>query len=258
MTLRHQFNDYKLHLKSARYLSTIRNNYLPFLIFPPIKYVLKSKLFVPFKFCLRMLPFNYFFKIKKKSMKSSKIIILAILCSMIGQPALFSQVSFSHSIGASLYASTDNRASAVGATYSPRLNVLEINEELTVSVGTHLGFGLDFNSREGANSLALDIPLMVELNFGNASQPGIESNFGGFVGFGYGISKIGSRTDFVSFSTTDFNEGSGLVLNAGLRLFVRDIPIGVRFSYLANSKKVGAEGEEYADVYSLGVFYTIK
>lgn len=185
-------------------------------------------------------------------MKNSKSIILSVLLSMISCHSLFSQISFSHATGASIYVTTES-TSAWGFMYSPRLNILEISDALTVSVGTHIGLGLTANSRQGASSLALDIPLVVELNFGNSCHPESDGNFGGFVGVGYGISKIGEQG---ALGFSDFNEANGLVVNGGIRLFINDLPLGARFSYLINSKK--DETQEFADVYSLGIFYTLK
>lgn len=163
----------------------------------------------------------------------------------------YGQISFSHSIGGSIYAATNN-TSAGGIMYSPRLNILEIDDDLTLSIGTHIGAGMSFNSREGASSLALDVPVMAEVNFGFASSSNSRSDFGGFAGVGYGISRIGDQGAF----GTDYNEANGIVLNAGVRGLVSNIPLGARFSYLLNSKKDGPE--EYTNVYSLGIFLILK
>ena len=53
------------------------------------------------------------------------------------------QVSFSHSVGAALYYSTN--AGCPGIFYSPRLNLVELGDELTLSVGTHVGLGIIYD-----------------------------------------------------------------------------------------------------------------
>ena len=173
--------------------------------------------------------------------------ISIFLMSLLSSHLLIGQVSFSHTVGGSIYSSTDNTG-AGGIMYSPRLNFLELADEVTVSIGTHIGLGLSLNSRSGANSLALDIPLVAEMNFGCASHPDASSGFGGFVGAGYGISRIGSQGAFGS----GYNEASGLVFNGGIRTELLNFPVGLRVSYMINSLKDGPE--EYKDVYSVGLF----
>ena len=156
----------------------------------------------------------------------------------------FGQLSFSHSLGGSFYLSS--LASAPGIMYSPRVNFLQLNDELTVSAGTHLGLGIVYNSREGASSFALDLPLVAEINFGHASNPETSSSFGGFIGFGFGISKIGSQGAFGA----DYNSASGLIFNGGIRAIIKERPLGLRLSYLINTK------DDFSNVFSLGMFYT--
>src|SRR4051812_38014052 len=93
----------------------------------------------------------------------------------------YSQISFNHSIGGGLYIAD---AGGWAFLYSPRLNVVELADEMTVSVGTHLGLGFSgsANSRTGGDgSFLLDAPIMAEFNFGHAANPdATSSSFGGF------------------------------------------------------------------------------
>ena len=130
--------------------------------------------------------------------------------------------------------------------YSPRLNFYDIKDEIILSVGTHIGLGLVYNSQEGASSFALDLPIVAEINFGQGADKFSESRFGGFFGAGYGISKIGAAGAFGD----DYNEAAGLLVNAGVRAIIKEQACGLRVSYLKNSKK------EFKDVISVGVFYT--
>jgi len=160
----------------------------------------------------------------------------------------FAQPSFSHSLGASFYIGGD--AAAPGATYSPRINLVGVGDEMTVSVGTHLGLGFMYNSQSGG-SFALDLPLVAEVNFGHASSEDATANFGGFLGIGVGISKIGSAGAFGG----SYNDAAGFLVNGGLKAYIRDRSVGFRFAYLLNGKQDEITGEDYANVITLGLMY---
>ncbi len=176
-------------------------------------------------------------------MKSIKTIALLTLIAL--SQIAYGQVSFSHSVGIAGYQAGD--VSAPGALYSPRLNFMELGDNMTLSIGTHLSAGFDFNSREGASSLALDIPIVAEVNFGHAAHPDAESSFGGFLGAGYGISKIGDSGAFDS----GYNDARGFVFNGGLRASLKDRSVGLRVSYMLNTN------EGYNNVFGLGAFFTL-
>ncbi|WMJ75563.1 hypothetical protein RCC89_20720 [Cytophagaceae bacterium ABcell3] len=154
---------------------------------------------------------------------------------------VYSQVSFSHSLGASYFAG--GHAAAPAITYSPRLNVVEMSDDMTVSVGTHLSLGLTIG--EQGNSFALDAPAVAEFNFGHAATRNSDAAFGGFVGAGYGISRIGSQGAFGA----DFNEAAGPVLNGGIRALINDIPLTLRVSYMINTL------DDASDVFGVGLFF---
>lgn len=157
--------------------------------------------------------------------------ILVTICLLFGAAASSNaQISFSHSAGAGLYGGGDAGSPAI--VYSPRLNILAFGDNATVSVGTHVGAWLAFNSREGASSLAFDLPLVAELNLGNKSTKDNDSGFGGFVGAGYGISRLASDGEFGLAE----NKASGVVVNGGIRANVLGRSLGVRVSYLINFK----------------------
>ncbi|MDX1907448.1 MAG: hypothetical protein SF053_10480 [Bacteroidia bacterium] len=166
------------------------------------------------------------------------------LCILAAVQFSYGQVSFSHSFGVAYYASSF--AAAPGIMYSPRLNFVELNDEMTVSVGTHLGLGLVYNSQEGASSFVLDLPLVAEINVGHAANPDTKSSFGGFAGLGFGINKIGSQGAFGA----DYNDAAGLLFNGGIRAIIKEKPVGLRLSYLLNAK------EGFENVFSIGLFYT--
>ena len=176
--------------------------------------------------------------------KVFKSIIAVCLLIMISNANSSAQVSFSHSLGASFYFS--EVTSSPGVMYSPRLNFIELGDEVTVSAGTHIGAWLDFNSRSGG-SYSVDLPVVAEINFGHASHPDTKSKFGGFAGLGYGYNQMATSDNFGS----SFNTAIGPVVNGGLRFIINENPIGLRGSYLLNTNAGNA------DVISVGLFYTL-
>lgn len=156
----------------------------------------------------------------------------------------YSQISFSHSIGGAYYGSP--QASATAIMYSPRVNFLELSDELTVSAGTHLGLGIVYNSQTGENSFAFDFPFVAEINLGHGANADTRSTFGGFLGLGYGYSRIGSDGAFGA----NYNDALGPVFNGGIRALINERPVGLRISHLANTKK------GFDNVLSVGLFYT--
>ncbi len=172
---------------------------------------------------------------------------LTLLLSLFAfVPMLSGQISFSHSLGGSIYIGED--ASVPGIMYSPRVNLVEFGDEGTISLGTHLGMWLEYNSQAGASAFALDAPLMAEVNFGMAANPYTSSSFGGYAGIGYGISSFGSAGAFGSFNG---NGGIGVVVNGGIRAIILGAPVGLRASYLLNNAEGGS------NVFSLGAYYCI-
>lgn len=172
--------------------------------------------------------------------------VLSISLFLVATQFSLAQTSFSHSLGAGFYVSPSASAYAPAIVYSPRLNFLELADEATISVGTHLGLGLLYNSREGASSYALDLPVVVEFNLGHGAHPDTRSSFGGYAGFGFGISKIGSSGAFGA----DYNDAAGVVLNGGLRALIQERPLDLRVSYLLNVK------EGFGNVIGLGISYS--
>lgn len=183
---------------------------------------------------------------KPKTMKRLTLLAILFVLTLFFTHDLQAQASFSHSLGGSYYFSRD--ASTSGIMYSPRINLVRLDREVTLSLGTHFGFGLVFNSREGG-SIALDVPILAEINFGNASNPDANSDVGGFVGAGYGISKIGQSGTF----SDGFNDAAGIVINGGVIFTIKQrYSFGLRTSYLINFKP------DNGGVFTLGAFYPIS
>lgn len=166
-----------------------------------------------------------------------------VLCLLFIVSKGFAQVSFMHSGGLSLYSISSGVNSSVGPAlmYSPRLNLVKLSDELTLSVGTHIGIDFFLSSNGNQNSSTFDIPLVAELNFGHGAIKQTKSKFGGFVGLGYG---------FTSIKTNASYEARGVLLNGGLRFVMFKKSFGLRVAYLLNSVK------DVSDVSSFGLFYT--
>ncbi len=163
------------------------------------------------------------------------------------------QVSFSHAVGAKFYLSTNSDAdySSIGIMYSPRLNVAELGDNATVSIGTHIGLAFEGNSRDGSSSFVYDLPIVAEYNFGSTSSKDNDEAFGFYVGGGYAI-----------HNSSDFDEAiSGPVVDGGIRFMIAEKPIDVNFSYLIASKTVdlGLLGSTSINqsIFGVGVQYTL-
>lgn len=178
--------------------------------------------------------------------------LIIVLFPIFTAPDSFGQMSFSHSIGGSFYMSSI--ASAPGIMYSPRFNLMRCNSGslTTISIGTHLGMGFTTESYNGASysSISLDVPLVVEINFGYGS--GINdyrwrprNAIGGFAGLGYGYSKIGMPNE----SGLGHNDPVGIVVNGGLQAKIFNTPCGLRLSYMFNLR------QSFNNVFSIGLFY---
>lgn len=67
--------------------------------------------------------------------------------------------------------------------YSPRLNVVEVGDNSTVSIRSRLGLAFEVSTRQGS-SFIYDIPIVAEFNFGQASNNDNDSGFGFYIGGG--------------------------------------------------------------------------
>jgi len=186
-------------------------------------------------------------------MKLNKLKLAVMAIALLVAGAAKAQVSFNHSFGANGYYATGG--SGWGFLYSPRLNLAELGNDMTFSVGTHLGLGLSggTNSQTGAEgSFLLDLPLMAELNFGHAANSDSRADWGGFAGLGYGYNTMAYSENTAFGTVSGSSSSSGLVINAGIRTkAIKDISCGLRVSYMINFKTGGS------DVFGIGAFYTL-
>jgi len=181
-------------------------------------------------------------------MKKFTIRLAIIAMALFANFAAKAQVEFNHSLGGALYASESS--SGYGIMYSPRLNVLALSDEASVSVGTHLGFGFSgsSNSQTGATgSFVLDLPLLAEINLGHANSSNSSIGFGGFLGAGFGYHKAAYQDGIFSGNRA----ATGVVLNGGFRTnLIKEQSITLRISYMLASDGLG-------DIIGLGLTYNI-
>lgn len=166
---------------------------------------------------------------------------------------------FQHSIGASLITgkgkipagaeegSVEPRIDGFGVFYYPRLNVSE-SETGALSVGIPLtaGFSGSVNSREGGSmSVILDFPITLDYNFGLGSMEGMESNFGGFVGAGFGYTYSNySQQFYIPGVVEDYQtvKGSsyGPLAHGGVKVL-----IGEKTYFLRAFYKIGLDNAKF-------------
>ena len=150
---------------------------------------------------------------------------------------VISQTSFSHAVGIAGYFGTRNAYSqAVGITYSPRYNFLNVSENSNLSIGTHLGLAHHVSNR-AVSGLSYHIPVVLEYNFGHASdKTKYDKGFGGYIGFGYSIDNTNRRVKYSTWLTTTEtlvdDTIAGPMVNLGMRFKFHGKSAGIRFSYL--------------------------
>jgi hypothetical protein len=181
-------------------------------------------------------------------MKKFTIKLAVIAMALFANFAAKAQVEFNHSFGGVFYASENS--SGYGILYSPRLNLVELSDEVSLSAGSHVGLGFSgsANSQTGASgSFVLDLPLLAEINFGHASSSNSSIGFGGFLGAGFGYNRM-SYSDV--FGSGD-RAATGLVLNGGFRTnLIKEQSVTLRISYMMASDNKG-------DIIGLGLTYNI-
>lgn len=163
-------------------------------------------------------------------MKKTVLLFLCLFCTK----NVVSQ-SLMQTFGASGFSDYYKSKSTVssGIIYSIRYNMVE-KDKLSVSVG--VPFSLGGSSEEGeydgyyydAASLKnlrfmIDIPLIVNLNFGAASSADTKQLVGGFIGGGIGyhlgpVTKTSIDINGYENSNKTTQSAAGPVLNAGLRV----------------------------------------
>lgn len=148
----------------------------------------------------------------------------------------YAQVSFSHAGGLKLLLafSENDLASPVGVVYSPRVNIIDLSDNATVSLGTHatVAFSFTAGTNGSSSSGTFEIPIVAEYNFGLKSTNKNDNNLGFYLGGGYSF-----------FDSSDFRtDSSGPTFTGGLRFFMGDAPLDLNISYTGASNNVTVVG----------------
>jgi len=163
-----------------------------------------------------------------------------ILLSLLALGRSYGQITYNNSIGLGMYACNLGVAPAIN--YTPRVNIMSVTKEGSVSLSIPFGLGYTPNGGALSNSLVLDIPIMADVNLGHASSPDGVSDIGEFFGIGYGFNLFGN--------TPSSNASHGLILNAGARMRIAEKSYGIRVSYMRNFMTGGSS------IFGAGLFYT--
>jgi hypothetical protein len=144
-----------------------------------------------------------------------------------------------HSVSNSVYSGM-----AYSATASPRYTIVEISDDLNLSVGTHASLG--FTLPSSGPKLFIDFPVVGEINFGHASSNEPSYDFGGFIGAG-----IGNNVMTYDYNGKQSERSSrGLYLNGGVKFYMGGRSFGLRLSYMNDSKS-------NTNIYGVGLMYNL-
>lgn len=133
-----------------------------------------------------------------------------------------------------------------GMTYFPRLNVQE-RDQTAVSIGLPFVFGLSVGLGSSVNSFSyvVDVPLVVDYNFGHHATKSARGIFGGYVGAGIGLTHEQNNVDsdfFPGYRSTQTSYGP--LARAGLRFRI-PLNVGELSFTLGAFYKIGLEEERY-------------
>jgi hypothetical protein len=102
-------------------------------------------------------------------------------------------------------------------SYFPRYNFSEADNSsfsIGAPVGVGVGIASNTNGDDAGVSFAYDLPIVIDYNFGCKATSEIESNFGGYVGVGFGYYRVSiSKSAYSDFTGTTY----GPMGRAGIR-----------------------------------------
>ncbi|WP_143305038.1 hypothetical protein [Chitinophaga vietnamensis] len=186
-------------------------------------------------------------------------IICFLFCQLL---ASAQSLRFSQSVGLGLF--TARNYLSGGLVYSPRYNFFVLSPRAAVSVGTHLGLGANLHesytsnsSGESSSVFIIDVPLVINYNYGNAATRKASQRWGFFAGGGYGFhnaSRNIDNTDLEEESGTEAIHIKGPVLNAGLQFPLGRSSLSLRGAWLLND---GTNNKDIQSITSVGVSYNI-
>ncbi len=143
------------------------------------------------------------------------------------KPFLFSQ-QFKHSLGAgaSFYKIRKSLEPVFHIDYNPSLSLSRSASDFSVSIGSQLGAGYHFaSSLDDTAFFYADLPLLLELNFGNNASKDFYNDFGWFFGGGYTYHLFREKRNHApvfTFGLRGFVFGPSLTLRYSRYFAIRD------------------------------------
>lgn len=159
-------------------------------------------------------------------MKKCSFLFIAMFACLAG----FAQVQFHHGVGLGYLGNfaSGSSASAIEAVYHPRITFLH-KDNFSVGAGIPLGIGYQFS---GDGALLVDVPTMIDVNFGHGSSDENTSTLGGYAGLGF---RYVLNAGFGDNSGTASQYGPGA--HAGMRFGIGEhasLGVGLNYAYDLN------------------------
>jgi hypothetical protein len=175
--------------------------------------------------------------------------------------------SFQHGVGIGFYLDNmvpDNVGIGSGFTYNPRINFAE-REASSISVGIPLtlgyiqnGYNTTGNLIQTSTGFMVNVPVMLNFNFGGGASKKSKGRIGGFIGAGYAYHYVSSR-DYYAYDEyaaivirSVGGSSSGPTANGGMRIAVgrkRTKNIEIKLSYYSGMNK------NNVDLYGVGAAF---
>lgn len=143
------------------------------------------------------------------------------------KPFIWSQ-QFKHSLGAgaAFYEFNKSNEPVFHIDYNPSLSLTRSHSDFSVSAGTQLAGGYHFGSSvDETDFIYADLPLLIELNFGNNASKDFYNDLGWFIGGGYSYHLFKEK----------WNHGPEATL--GVRAFFFGPSLTLRYSHYFNIKE---------------------
>ncbi len=188
------------------------------------------------------------------SIKFRNVLFLLFVCIFFTFHRANSQVSTNLSVGLGYY-SDPVYVSTPGILLSPRVNLLVLDKNVTISIGTHTGLYYDTSGEKFGDGILYDFPVLIEFNAGYGARKVdyCKSNIGMFIGFGPAFNNMGKFAPFGHYNN-NYEGASGLTFSGGLKFKMFNVPIGIRSSYMLNIKTNAGNIFNIAATYSFGVY----
>ena len=161
------------------------------------------------------------------------------------KPLVFSQ-QFKHSVGAgaSFYSHNNDQEPLFHIDYNPSFSLTNGWSDFSISVGTQLTGGYHFeSSADDSAFIYADLPLLLELNFGNNASKDFYNDLGWFFGGGYTYHLF----------KDDWNHGP--VATLGIRAFVFGPSLTLRYTRFFSISENDASLHTFTLLLNMGKYF---